>query len=458
MSKTTHNSAVFGLCLTSTILWTSGNGLIPLLPVYAGSLGASNFHIGLYLAFSYSCLAVGALLATKIIDHASQAKTLLVTSGLMSVPLTFMVGQANSVVELACYTSIVWLLGGAGFGALNALTGHITQAHDQRVNNQGLNHQSINDRGKVMGVLAITSPLGSVLGGLISGPIVDQWGFEALFLALALLNLLWPVSSLFIPVANKYSAAAQPTNKGSKDSVPSISEPEDKKSVVSKIRRLIGATTLMYVTYYIGLFATSITMKDVGFSATAISSTAIWGGLAAIPFVYGITRISDWLGRKPFWMLCNLAGFAGLMLLAYATTLFHFWLVAVLIRFLSSGGRGLSNAWTMDVISAPSISGFSNSNPSHAISSHTRASGTRNSQLTSPTEQDPKPLSEAKVMALLSYTTWIGGVLGYLIYGSSAQMLNTQSAVLITSLIPFIAMFLVLSINHSPNLTQRGNL
>jgi len=427
--RSLQTQSLTALFITSSIIWISGNGLIPLLPVFAETLGANNLQIGLYLAFSYTCLAIGALHAARFIGKSRTAKSILIVTGAISVPLTFCVGQANSIVDLMLFTAIIWLLGGAGFSAMNALTARFTT------------HQN---RGKVMGTLAITSPLGSVLGGLISGPIVDQWGFDALFLTLAFINLLWPISGMFIRLNVSTSSESHSTLS---ESHPSNTAPiTHLNGNLPKQQwnyRLITATMLSYVTYYIALLATSLAMKDAGFSATAISSTGILGGLASIPFVYGVSRISDAIGRKPLWVVCNLVGIISLIILAFAQTLMHFWLVAILIRFLSSGGRGISNAWAVDIAQAHKA------DPTQSAELPTRGLSSDN--------QKPA-FNEEKMLALLSATIWIGGVLGYLLYGSSTLWLDHSMTLLISTLIPALSILLILPIHLSSAAQDKSNL
>ncbi len=47
------------LFICSLVPWVVGNGLLPLLPVYAVKLGADSTVAGLYLAFSYLAIALG---------------------------------------------------------------------------------------------------------------------------------------------------------------------------------------------------------------------------------------------------------------------------------------------------------------------------------------------------------------------------------------------------------------
>ncbi len=55
------------------------------------------------------------------------------------------------------------------------------------------------ERGTVFGMLALTSALGALLGGATIGPIADRWGFDTLFIALAVFSLLLPLVTWFLP-------------------------------------------------------------------------------------------------------------------------------------------------------------------------------------------------------------------------------------------------------------------
>ena len=58
--------ALFGYSL---VVWALGNGVLPLLPVFALDLGATKFTTGLYLASSYAAIAAGTLVAGWISDR-----------------------------------------------------------------------------------------------------------------------------------------------------------------------------------------------------------------------------------------------------------------------------------------------------------------------------------------------------------------------------------------------------
>jgi len=68
------------LFLCNLIVWTMGNGLVPLLPVYASQLGADQAVAGYYMAFSFLALAAGTLAGGWLSDRLQRRKELMVLS------------------------------------------------------------------------------------------------------------------------------------------------------------------------------------------------------------------------------------------------------------------------------------------------------------------------------------------------------------------------------------------
>ncbi len=61
------------LLVCSLVGGTVGNGLLPLLPLYALALGLAEDALGVYLAGSFLALAAGALLAGWLSDRTGHA-------------------------------------------------------------------------------------------------------------------------------------------------------------------------------------------------------------------------------------------------------------------------------------------------------------------------------------------------------------------------------------------------
>ena len=63
------------------VVWTVGNGLLPLLPIYGVRLGATPAQIGLYLAAIYFAMAVGTIAAGRLARRVNSYKTALLLVG-----------------------------------------------------------------------------------------------------------------------------------------------------------------------------------------------------------------------------------------------------------------------------------------------------------------------------------------------------------------------------------------
>ena len=174
---------ILALFVCSLVPWTMGNGLIPLLPVYATQLGADSATAGLYLAFSYAALAVGTVSAGWLSDRFQHRRTPIIIAGLAGIPIAWLMGRVGNVWSLTVLTAILWFCAGLGGALIVILTGLSAGEHE---------------RGKIFGILSLTSGLGALIGGLATGFIVDRWGFAAMFSAMALFLVLWPVTGMFL--------------------------------------------------------------------------------------------------------------------------------------------------------------------------------------------------------------------------------------------------------------------
>lgn len=97
MEITMSNKQLAALFLRSIVPWIAGNGLIPLLSVYAAQLGASSAVAGYYLAVSYMAITLGALSAGSVSDGLHRRKLPLIIAGLVGVPVAWLIGQVTSV-------------------------------------------------------------------------------------------------------------------------------------------------------------------------------------------------------------------------------------------------------------------------------------------------------------------------------------------------------------------------
>ena len=346
------------LFISSLTIWIAGNGLIPLLPVYAQLLGADETISGFYLAFAYLAIAVGALSAGKVAQNRFGRKLPLVIVTLASSPLAWLLGQIGSLSALIFLTALLWFCGGLALALINIIAGAFAGKHE---------------RGKIFGTLAMTSALGSVIGGFGTGWLVNTWGYPTMFSVLAVFMLLGPVSVLFI------KEKAEKKTRSEDD--------EDQKSKpLGRHYWLLfaGSITTAIVGFFI-LLARSVSMNNMGFNPFEISSTIVIGGLVSLPLPYLLGSLSDRVERKHVLIFGYASVIPAIILLAFSNSLWHFWVVSILQGIAFGSITSIGNAFVTDIVSSPSID---------------------------------------QGLAIFGTTTWIGGIIGFALTGVMLQNLG----------------------------------
>ena len=318
---------IVALFLCSLVPWTVGNGLVPLLPVYAVQLGADSALAGFYLAFSYLAIALGAVSAGWVSGR-YRRKLPLIAAGWVGIPIAWLMGQVNSIWSLTLLTAILWFCGGLGLALIGILTGLSAGTHE---------------RGKIFGVLALTGGLGAVLGGVGTGWLVERWGYTTMFSILAIFLILWPLSGLLLE--EKEDRKTQPENEMPRKAPP----------LGRSYSLLFAAAIMSSVTGFIIVLVRSFAMSDLGFGALEISSTGAVGGLISMPLPLVMGWLSDRINRKTFLILGYLSTSAALILLAFSNALWHFWLVFILQGIAMGSAGSIGNAWVTDLIPRESL-------------------------------------------------------------------------------------------------------
>ena len=315
---------LFFLFLGSLIPWTVGNGILPLLPVYAASLGSSPTTAGAYLAVSYAAMTLGALSAGWLSERLHSCRIPLIGVSLGVAPLIWLIGQVTNLVQLTAVTAALWYLGGIGFALISILAG-LSAGRDER--------------GKVFGVLSMASPVGVVIGGLASGLIVDRWGFQTMFAVFALFSLLLLVVSFFVKDA-PIMPSAREKNAGAARA-PGLGR---------AFWLLFAANLAAAIAGFVGLLGRSLVMAEQDFSATAISSTGAVAGAVALPLGLAAGVLSDRLGRKSLLILGYLAAALGLGLLAMSGALWQFWLAISMMSVATTVSGAVGPALVADLV------------------------------------------------------------------------------------------------------------
>jgi MFS family permease len=377
------------LFVSSLVPWVVGNGLLPLLPVYAVELGADSAVAGLYLAFSYLAIAFGAFSAGWVSGSRYRRRFPLIIASSVGVPLAWLMGQANSVWALTILTALLWFCGGLGLGLIGILTGMSAGE---------------NERGKIFGILALTSGLGAVVGGLGTGWLVKNWGYTPMFNTLAVFSLLWPLTALLLE--EKQGDKPQHEEEIARETKP----------LGRNYSLLFSASILVSIAGFFILLMRSLVMSNMGFGPLEISSTVVVGGLIAMPLPFLMGWLSDRIDRKTFLVLGYFSAFAGLIILLVSNTLWHFWLVLIFQGIAMGCNSSVGNAWVTDLLPNASL---------------------------------------GKGLALFGATTWIGGGIGFALAGYLLQNLGFAPTCFIGGCLGLAAIGLLIPIRSKPHFASQ---
>jgi MFS family permease len=300
---------LFGLVLCNCVVFTVGNGTLPLLPLYAKELGANSATEGIYVAFAYLCLAAGTVVGGRLSDRLQSRRSLLVLTGALFIPLQVLMGVTRSIWQLIATTGLLWLAAGVILATVGAIAAREAGA---------------TERGKVFGFIGVSVGVGALVGGLTVGPIVDSWGYPAMFFSLAGLAVLIPIFALLSVKETQTESASR-----SRTISPST------RFISIALLLLLAAQFLGWVANGAGNMGRSISMNNLRYSNTAITTTGAIGGLLSLPLPLILGWLSDRIGRKKMIITSYVAGMACLLILSVAQKLWMFWLAAVLLSLLA---------------------------------------------------------------------------------------------------------------------------
>ncbi len=323
------NKQMAALFLCNFAILFIGFGLFPLLPVYASGFGATPSMIGVYLALTYIAISLGAMLPGWLSGRISQ-KVVFVAAGFLGAPALILLGNATEFWQVIALTGTVWFTGGVGISLVSVFTGRFADK-DQR--------------GKWFSLIALTTPLGAVIGGATVAWLVEMQGYRVMFTALALVYALWPLVGLLQVRDIPASQAVPPKSRNALQVRPGRT-----------FTLLLLSVLLVAMTISISRLGLSLSMKARLFSPAAIAGTNAVGGLVTIPFVLGLGLLSDRVGRKLLLSFACLLAASSTVLLISANQLWHFWVVAAAVLVARSISGSLASALATDIL-APEVLG-----------------------------------------------------------------------------------------------------
>jgi MFS family permease len=313
------------LFFVNFVIFLTGMGLLPLLPLYAKGFGASDTDIGFYMAVTYAAITAGTTLTDRL-SRLLAHRTLFISAGILGVPALFLLGQATGFWQVILLTAVVWFTGGIGIALVSVFTGQVAKS---------------NSRGKAFSLTFLALPLASLVAGLTIGRLAEWQGYPFMFAMLALAWAAWPVVAFFGLENNPISRSSKTVESGL----------QRRGGFGKGFYFLLIATLLSATTIYLMRLGTSLSMHSLDFSPNAISSTSAIGGLVTIPVTYFIGTMSDKLGRKLFLTAGYLLGATGVLVLATATQLWQFWLATALLFGALSANGAVAPALATDLLS-----------------------------------------------------------------------------------------------------------
>lgn len=352
-----------------------GNALLPFLPLYAARLGANPASMGLYLALSFLMLTIGTLMSGWLSSRFRQRKPVIIAASLLNVPVFLLMAQVSHLSALIVLTMIAWFLSGITIGLVSILVGATAKPAE---------------RGKIFGIMGMAEGFSQLVGGLASGRIVDQFGFPTLFLAAALIEVVYVFSALLIADHGDKNAPA-PVRR--------------QRAPLGRDFTLLALSSVLIYTLAFGSnLGRPVVMNQLGFDATAISSAIAVSGLIALPLPFLLGWLSDRLGRQKLLTACYLLVGSGTLMLSLSTTLPAFWLSTMLITAVGAS-RSLGTALAADIVTAEALD----------VS-----------------------------IARFNSTAWLGGVIGFGTVGLVMEGIGAQATLMAASGLALVAVWLVL--------------
>ncbi|MFN8529289.1 MAG: MFS transporter [Anaerolineae bacterium] len=296
---------LIALFVCSLSMWTVAQGLLALLPVYATRLGADPGLTGGYLAIAFAGITLGTVATGWLSDRFQRRKLVLVIVAVVNGVATWLMGFASAFWQLVILTTVVWFFFGVGLTLISILAGMFAGE---------------SERGKIFGILATNTSLGALIGGVVSGPIADQLGYPTLFLIAGLCWATVPLSVLFLQ--------DRTTPLTGRAAVP---QPVKESALGINFNLLIAATTIGFGASFAAVLGRPLVMNQAGFNQADISGAVAMGGLVSLPFPFLVGWLSDRVGRYGLVALCFLISAAGLLMLAFAVQLWHYWIATILL-------------------------------------------------------------------------------------------------------------------------------
>lgn len=304
-----------------------GMGLMPVLPLYAAQLGATSSTIGIFLSTIYLSFTVSTLLAGWLSSWLGRRR-LFILAALLGFPALYFMGQAVSLWQVVILAAIVWFSGGMCMALVNIFTGL---------------YASPESRGKWFGLISLASPIGSIIGGLSVGNLIEWSGYPLMFAALSIVWLVFPIVA-FVKLRD-VSTDNNLNEQGTRSSKIALGREH------LPLFLLMAAIMLSMLTINVGRLTLPISMNLLEYTAGAVTTANVVAGMVTLPFAYFLGTLSDRFGRKNILILGYVTAAAGVLLLVSADQAWEFWLSASMILVALTVSGSVASAFATDLLS-----------------------------------------------------------------------------------------------------------
>lgn len=371
-----------GICYF--VVFTGLAAVVGTMPVYLTLLGQESTLIGFFLAAGYVALAVSTVAAGRLSDLLQRRKPLLILGGALCAPFAWMLGQTTNVILLMLMVVGLLFMMGLVTTMVSTLTGLFSDA---------------DNRGRLFGILNLSVGLGLMFGSFASGPIIDRWDYPTMFRLLAAFYLIVPAVGWFIQ--DKVVAKTENTTR-----VPMMGLLLSNRTFLLLFLASIlsqAGNTLIFLTR-------PLIMTALDYDTSAVTTAAAVGSLITLPLPLIVGWLADYVGRKRVIVASFIGPIAGLLVLAGAIEIWHFWLASILQTIMSVSGV-VGSSFITDTFSEGDL-------------------GT--------------------ALSLLNATPWIGIVIGLSAGGLAISTFDMTPTLLIGAAVSFIALVMLLPMSMQP--------
>ncbi len=324
------------LFVTGLLFWTNITALLPTIPLYIRTLGATEAQIGIVMG----AFAIGLLLTRprlgKIADLRSRVLVLRIGAIVAIISPLFYLAASN--ITLLFFVRVFHGVSIAAFTtAYSTLVTDISPA---------------NRRGETIGYMSLVTPLALGFGPAMGSAIATQYGFPPLFITSTILGILCFGLALRVHEAPHVRANRARRARRDPNMIDRLSgQPQTSLkfwSLLFEPRLLVPSLTLLLVGTIFGTITTFIPLfiDDLQFD---LNIGLFYSAAAVASFVVRplVGRLSDGMGRGPFVciaLLCYILSMALLSLTVNPQML-------LFAGFIEGAGAGMLIPTTLAIVS-----------------------------------------------------------------------------------------------------------